>query len=308
MTMNPKPDQDGMAAMLQKLSASARRVAQGDYDAARHFFQVTGSEAETPELRELAETLGLMSVKVEWREYHLEQLLAELKKKHAELESIAALRAESGFFFCSVVFLMSIYSVAVSGLPAAGYTGERIQTVVTAGMIAVLMAFAGIFARRHRYPWASWGLTWQGGARALRESLLLGIPVALAGIAFKWILAKIPASPFFGSPVFESLALSGLEMVLYAFGVIAQEIIARGFMQASLARVLVGKYRVPAAIATASLLFAIAHLHYYSFFALLATLAGGFFFGWLFHRHGTLVGVCVIHFLLGLLIYFLGLI
>jgi len=287
--------------MLQRLTASAQQVARGNYDAAKHFFQVTGSESEMPELRALAETLGLMSVKVEGREYHLEQLLAELKKKNTELERSAALRAESGFLFCSIVFLLCIYAIVLSGILSMGGNSEATKTAMTVGLMSVLLVFVGVFVKRHHYPWAAWGLTWKGGWRALRESLLFGIPPALVGIALKWTLVKIPSSPLFGHPVFETFRVSFMVVTLYAVGAIAQEVINRGFMQTSLERILTGKYRTLVAIATASLLFAVAHLHY-SIPTMLATLLGGFFFGWLFYRHRTLVGVCVVHFLLGVLL------
>ena len=302
------PDSGRLAVILQRLTASAQQVARGNYDAAKHFFQVTGSESEMPELRALAETLGLMSVKVEGREYHLEQVLAELKKKNVELERNVALRAESGFFFCSIVFLLCIYAIVLSGILSVDCNSEATKTAITLGLVSVLLTFAGIFYRRHHYPWAAWGLTWKGGVRALRESLLFGVPLALAGIALKWILVQIPASPLFGHPVIEPFDTSFMMAAIYAFGVIAQEIINRGFMQTSLERILTGKYRALVAITTASLLFAVAHLHY-TIPTMLATLIGGFFFGWLFYRHRTLVGVCVVHLLLGLLfIDILGLI
>jgi len=288
-----------LAATLQKLTSSAQQVARGNYDAANNIFQITISESEMPELRELAETLGLMSVKVEGREYQLEQILADLKKKKAELEQSAALRTENGFLFCSIVFLLCIYAIALSSLLFAGWNHEGTEKAMTLGLTAVIFTFVGIFIKYNHHPWATWGLTWKGGIRSLWESLLFSIPVALAGITLKWALVRIPASPLFGHPIFEPL-YPPLMVAFYALVVIAQEIINRGFLQTSIERILTGKYRALMAISTASLIFAVAHLHY-AIPTMLATLLGGFFFGWLFHRHGTLVGVSVVHFLLGLL-------
>jgi len=299
--INDKKHQDlcRLVATLQKLTASAQQVAWGNYDEAKNIFRITISESEIPELCELAETLGLMSVKVEGREYQLEQLLADLKKKNAELEQSAALRAESGFIFCSIFFILCIYAIALSSLLFAGWNNANTEKAMTLGMTAAIFTFVGIFIKCHHHSWATWGLTWKGGIRSLWESLLFSIPVALTGIALKWALVRIPASPLFGHPLFEPL-YPPLMVVFYALVVIAQEIINRGFLQTSIERILTGKYRALTAISTASLIFAVAHLHY-AIPTMLATLLGGFFFGWLFHRHGTLVGVSVVHFLLGLL-------
>ncbi len=284
---------------LRKLSASARQVAEGRYAEAAGLFQVAASASETPEVRELAETLGLVSVKVEAREYKLEQTLAELRRKNAELERNAALRAESGFLFCGIVFFIGAYAITLSALLFAGWIDDDAQWGMTLGLILALLAFVGLFARRHRHPWASWGLTWWGGGRALRESLLFSLPVALGGVALKWALIRVPASPLFGHPLFEALTPPPA-LLLYAAGAVAQEVVNRGFLQTAIERMLTGKYRAEMAIVTAALLFAVAHMHY-AIPTVLATLLGGLFFGWLFHRQRTLVGVCVVHFLLGLL-------
>lgn len=301
MTNEPAcPEESRLTAGLRKLTASALQVARGDYAAAKDLFQATLPDSATPELNELAETLGLMSVKVEAREFRLEQLNAELRRKNAEIERATALRAESGFLFCSIVLLLGIYAITLSALLFAGRMTDTTERVMTVGLLAAMSAFVGVVAKRRRQPWSAWGLTWRGGWRSLRESLLFSIPVALAGIALKAALVRWPGSPWFGHPLFEGFCPLPV-MSLYALGAAVQEIVNRGFLQTSIERMLTGRHRAATAIATASLLFAVAHLHY-AIPTMAATLLGGLFFGWLFHRHRTLVGVIVVHFLLGVLL------
>jgi hypothetical protein len=58
---------------FSQLAAAAHEIIHGNYEAAGRIFQVT-RDAEAPDaLKDLAELFGLMTVKVEAREFALEQ-------------------------------------------------------------------------------------------------------------------------------------------------------------------------------------------------------------------------------------------
>ncbi|HBA85909.1 MAG TPA: hypothetical protein DCZ95_17635 [Verrucomicrobia bacterium] len=300
--MNDAPNKEGFAAVpstLRQLMKSAQEVAKGRYDAASHLFHVAGSETETPELRDLAETLGLMCVKVEAREYSLALALEDVKKKNAELEQESALRAQSGFLFFSTIVMLSVYTMILSLGLSSGWIGDATEQPLTLGLMFVILLMIGSFVKRHHYPWAAWGLTWKGSGRALTESFFFSLPWALFAIALKWKLVHTPTSAMYGHPIFE-LNCSALALFLYALVSITQEIISRGFLQTATERVLTGKYRSFMAVLTSSVLFAVLHLHY-STATMAATFVSGLFFGWLFLRQRTVVGVSAAHYLLGAL-------
>jgi membrane protease YdiL (CAAX protease family) len=284
---------------LQHLMQSAQEVAKGNYDAASNLFNVTASETEKPELRDLAETLGLMCVKVEAREFSLSLALDEVKKKNAELVREAALRAQSGFLFCSTIIMLSGYTMLLSMGLSHGWICDATEKPITLGLMFLILLMIGAFVKRHHYPWAEWGLTWTGSARSLTESLLFSLPWAVAAIALKWKLVHTPTSALYGHPIFE-LDSSLLALFIYCLVSITQEIISRGFLQTATERVLTGKYRGFTAIITSSILFAVLHLHY-STATMAATFVSGLFFGWLYYRHRTIVGVSAAHYLLGTL-------
>ncbi len=291
----------GLSAALRRLTASARQVARGDYDAARHLFQTAASESAAPDLRELAETMGLMSVKIEGREFQLEQTLEALRKKSADLEHNLTLRAESGFLFCGIIIQLCLYTFLLVSARQAGWQSPRVIWGLNLGLVLLPLVFAVTFAKRHRHSLATWGLTWRGGWRALWESLLASLPVALGLVALKLFLSGRPAAACYGHPVFELAGLPG-DWWFYALLATGQEIVARGFLQTSIERILTVRYRSLAAIGMTSLLFAVVHLHYSPGF-MLSTFAGGIFFGALYCRHRTLVGVSAAHFLLGHLVF-----
>ena len=285
---------------IQNLTKSARQIVQGDYHAAQQLFEVTANVTEAPEYRELAETLGLMSVKVEAREFDLEHKIEKIEQQRKELEHVGRLRAESGFLFCAIVLMLSTYTAVVFAGLTAGWISPRVETLITVGLLLAFLCIFGVYARRHRHAWATWGLTLKGSRRALKESLLWSVPVAATLIGLKgWLIGQSWA-PFFGQPLF-NWKLSWLIVLMYFFLAVAQEIISRGFIQTTIERILTGRHRGLVAIFTTSVIFAVAHLHY-SIATMLATMLAGLFFGWLYRRHQTIVGVSVAHFLLGTLV------
>ncbi len=285
---------------LRKLDESAQRVIRGDYNAAREMFQLTASESESPEVRELAETLGLMSVKVEAREFSLEQKIEEIGAKNRELERAGILRAESGFLFCSMVLILSVYTMVLSAGLSERWISDSTEKPITLGLMFVILVFMGVFVRRHVHPWTTWGLTWKGGGRAIAESLLWCVPWALLAVGIKWRLVHTPSNPLHGQALFD-WNLPAVPVAIYLLVAIVQEIINRGFVQSAIERVLTGKHRALMAVVTTSVMFAVAHLHY-STATMVATLVSGLFFGWLYRRHQTVVGVSLAHFLLGTLV------
>ena len=296
-----------MPRILEHLTDSAWKIIAGDYQAAQHLFTVTANESEAPECRHLAETLGMMAVKLEAREFALEQKLEVIQEQKREIENAGALRAESGFLFCAIILLLSGYTILLAIGKTLGWFPGLGASYATMGLLGILMCFFAVYARRHKHAWATWGLTWKGGRKALAESLLVCALSAPAIIGLKWWLVRQSGTSSFGRPVFSG-SISIVPAAAYLISAIGQEIISRGFIQSTLERVLVGKHQGSVAIVTSSVLFAVAHLHY-SNRIVLATMFSGFVFGWLYRRHRTLVGVCIAHVLLGTLaIDILGLI
>ena len=87
--------------------------------------------------------------------------------------------------------------------------------------------------------------------------------------------------------------------VLYTFHAPFQEFVVRGCLQGSLQEFLRGTYRQSVAVVGSNLIFAAFHLYLSLGFAVL-TFVPGLLWGWLYRRHGTLVGVALSHVLVGL--------
>ena len=103
------------------------------------------------------------------------------------------------------------------------------------------------------------------------------------------------------SPPPPGLPASGFNPWLAAAYVVfapLQELIYRGGVQGSLSHFLTGPRREWLAIVGANIIFSAAHLYVSPGLAVMAFVAG-LFWGWLYARQGTLVGVSVSHVLLG---------
>ena len=70
--------------ILTHLIDLTRDVSQGVYDRAGEIFEYTKTGDYPERIAELAEAFGMMIVKVEGREYQLEQIIEELRQKNEE--------------------------------------------------------------------------------------------------------------------------------------------------------------------------------------------------------------------------------
>ncbi len=70
--------------LLQNLSAICKQITHGDYVKAKELFSLTQGTCVPGVIQDLAEIFGMMLVKLETREFQLEQLVAELEAAYAQ--------------------------------------------------------------------------------------------------------------------------------------------------------------------------------------------------------------------------------
>ena len=216
------------------------------------------------------------------------------------------LRSVMGRF---TLLLMLAYTLYTWVLGTAVQVKEALgrSEFVTVPAILVCCAIMYAFVRVSGYPARFFGLTREHAGRHAREAVLLTLPLMASAVALKLaLLAWVPA--MHGLPVFQMLSepppglpASGFNPWLAAAYVIFapfQELIYRGGVQGPLSQFLTGRWRTWQAIFGANVIFSAAHLHISPGLAGTAFVAG-LFWGWLYARQGSLVGVSVSHVLLG---------
>jgi uncharacterized membrane protein YczE len=224
---------------------------------------------------------------------HLEEALHEERK-----------RVELGRFMSRVLIGTCLYMFALVLM-------QPLKALVpdsAAFSVVVLLGFAfGLYMniRTSMYPPSAYGFTLAHWRPALREALLFSLPFLALIVGLKWVLLQ-------NSPAFDGLRLFDfyrhtglgtggtlLVVLAYALFVPVQEMVARSGIQSSLMMFLRPKHRVPMSIFMSTLLFSATHLHTsFEFAALVFPM--GLFWGWLYSRHPTLVGVVFSHLLIGI--------
>lgn len=213
-------------------------------------------------------------------------------------------RAEMGRFVSRVLFGTCLYMYALGTLQALkGDVADT--TMVTVPLIALFAIGLCINIHSSIYPARVYGFTLDNWKLAVIDAVLLSLPVAVLIVVVKWMLVEL-YPPMAGQRVFDfyqskdvGLVATLLAAVGYAIFAPVQELIARSGMQSSLAMFLTGPYRVPLSIFLSTLLFSSTHLHVSVMLAILV-FPLGLFWGWLYARHPTLIGVSLSHVALGL--------
>ena len=219
------------------------------------------------------------------------------------------LQVAAARFIAFLIFTLSIYAFALSLLTRFA-TQTSSNTLVTVSLMLVMTATVLNFVRRLGFPVGFYGLTLAGWRRAVAESLAATFAVCALVVALKWSLVRAGVSP--GHALFEpSAAINaataaqrpvGLWLamaILYTVHAPFQEFIVRGCLQGALQEFLRGTYGQSVAVIGSNLIFSAFHLYLSLGFAVV-TFVPGLLWGWLYRRHGTLVGVAVSHVLVGL--------
>jgi CRP-like cAMP-binding protein len=221
-----------------------------------------------------------------------------------------ALQLAMGRFLTFIIFLLSLYAYALSGLSRFA-AGSSSTTPITLGLSILLIGVAFAMMRRLGYPLAFYGLTTRGWRRAVVEGVLFTIPLCAVVVAVKWLLLRV-AWDLASKPMFEPFSALNLAVMqtagagtlvlmatLYVIHAPLQEYLVRGTLQSPLQHFLAGAGGHWSPIVASNLIFSAFHLHL-SFGFALVTFLPGLFWGWLYARHGTLIGVSVSHVILGL--------
>lgn len=216
-------------------------------------------------------------------------------------------RAVMGRF---TLLLMLAYTLYTWVLGTAMHVKQSLghSEFVTVPAIFICSAILFVFMRVSGYPARFFGLTTEHAGRHVREALLFTLPLLAGTVLIKLaLLAWVPAMQ--GLPVFQMFAepapglpaSSGFNPWLalaYVFFAPFQELIYRGGVQGPLSHFLTGRWRNGLAIVGANIIFSAAHLYVSPGLAVTAFVAG-LFWGWLYARQRSLIGVAVSHVLLG---------
>jgi CRP-like cAMP-binding protein len=227
-------------------------------------------------------------------------------------------RAYTGELIIFTLFLLSFY-MFTTRLVARIYPEILSSTLISVSLMVIFVIALGHMAKHSGHSKEFFGISLKNWRPAVVESLIFTVPLLLAIIVYKWLLLEL--SPAFANRHLFDLsvqvsktaqhtppAIKALLVMLYMIFVPVQELIIRGILQSSFYFILVGPHKMFWAILLSNLLFSDIHVHF-SLEVGLIVLIPGFFWGWLYARQKTLIGVIVSHLIAGVwALYIVGLV
>ncbi len=177
------------------------------------------------------------------------------------------------------------------------------------GVILFQAIAAILIIAKSKYPLAFYGITLKYWSREARQAVLISIPLLILFTAAKWILINT-VSKYNSIPLIELFPeKSEYIQFYYVFSIIylllipLQEFVVRGCFQGCLRNFFVNRNRVLISILGSNLLFASEHAVKSIPFAI-AVFFMGVFWGYLYERQKSLVGVIISHTLIGIWVFY----
>ena len=199
--------------------------------------------------------------------------------------------------------MVFVYTSALGVLRQLSATGGS-STITTSTLLVLMAAGAAWIMKTSGFPAATFGFSLARWRWVVLDSLAWSAVFCAAITAIKWGLIT-------SSPGYAHLQLfnpwtspDGLGATMLAYGLYVvlspvQEFVARGMMQGSLQKMLTGDYVALRSIVVANAIFSISHQHLGLGYAL-AVFIPGLFWGWMYYRQQSLLGVSLSHVLIGL--------
>ncbi|MBT3532467.1 MAG: response regulator [Rhodospirillaceae bacterium] len=279
-------------------------------------FSAAGNDPELMRVRDkvklsVGRTLAL-------RLTHSDEAIAE---NLSERLAAAQVKQTAGRFVIMLVCYLAMYTLSMRLLLDLDLMATSYGVALAVMFVVAFLPFL-INVRTGPFSFAELGMTLKGAGPALVEAIGLSLVFLAALAALKFLLVTV-APDYQGYAIFdfarnsvrpEPAGAMDTQFHLINFVALAlfapiQEVIVRCGLQSLIWRFLSGTdgHRAIIAILASNLLFAAAHTHLDIPFAL-AIFVGGLFWGWLFHRRRSIVGVAVSHILIaGVAVFGLGL-
>ncbi len=292
---------NNLAAAVSVLIEHAREIIAGSFRNVDKIFSLTDKKKYSPEIAELAETFGMMSVKVEAREFALEQTIAELREKKADLENVNRIRTQLASIFISVVLLITFYTFVLGFLNSGWITRHEslssIKVYISRGLEIITLLIVIRMIIMSRLPLRNFGITLEGWKRSVAESLTVSAVVIGFLFLFK-MAAQIYWPGLFKETKLVQWGYFDYTYIVYLVVAPLQEFITRGTVQSTLMRLFTGRRSGFLAIVVTSFLFGSLHVYASINLAVVALLTS-WLWGWMYNRQKNLIGVSLSHFLIG---------
>jgi CRP-like cAMP-binding protein/membrane protease YdiL (CAAX protease family) len=243
------------------------------------------------------------------------QVTVESLKSELELSKA---KVAMGKFMIHLLFVLAVYMYAFKIIEKMA--NSSVSTSVISIPLIIFFAMAVLMMMKSSgYSMQFYGLTTNNWRNSLQDSVFVSIILILCIVLIKWLSISL-------IPQFHNLSLIHLSfnaggmkainelgqtnipiliILIFAYLVFTpiQELICRGALQSSLQEFLTGPSRIWWAIIISNILFSVTHLHV-SISLALSVFLPGLFWGWMYARNKTLIGVSLSHLIVGGMAFF----
>jgi len=223
---------------------------------------------------------------------HLRDQLAEANARAA----LGSLLITIIVLFAGFVFTVAMASRMVQTMSDTLLLNIPIIVIFASALFVVLW--------RSGFPMKMYGLHLEHAGHYAWQAVLWTSPLLVLIVLVKWWLLQtnpeMAGQPLFegGDKLRESFTFTVVSIIGYSVLAPVQEFITRSGIQSALAVHLAGKHAKINAYLIACLMFSFSHIHLAPIMVLMVTPLG-LFWGWIFMRQQSLVGVSVSHILVG---------
>ncbi|PIS03342.1 MAG: hypothetical protein COT85_00660 [Chlamydiae bacterium CG10_big_fil_rev_8_21_14_0_10_42_34] len=261
---------------------------------------------EPTEEKTYLKVLALLAKKVS---QHLRKADTSIIESLREKINMLDLHEQTSKMLLAVFIIMSIW-FNVAKIIDIFYTRKDLaDPIFTSAMLFLFVIPCAYIVKISKYPLSFYGLTTNHWARYALEGVICSTPILVLGLFAKLILIK-------NIPEFKDLSLIPVQTIIdnyrsilifgaaYILLVPAQEFIVRGVLQSCFKNFFQGRNRVFLAILSSNLVFQMLHT-VKGFWLAIISFFLGLFWGALFEKQKSLVGVCVSHALIGATLFFI---
>ncbi len=212
------------------------------------------------------------------------------------------LRTQFGQFFIYILLLLGI-GFSLNQYVETHYVDLRKQpNIFSWTYLIVLVLPIAIMAKSFHYTLRDVGVTLIGWKKSLIEGLIIGGVLAVIFLSLAWFYVNVLNGQRLPS---ERGPITVLVVASYFTHAYLQELMSRGIVQTTLQRFYEDERGIKTVVIV-SALFGIFHTHISLKFAAL-TFFGSLIFGFIYLRHRNLIGVTIVHTILGTCARYLGL-
>lgn len=279
--------------ILKQLQTVISSITKGDYSVGKEIEQFIDEKKYSNDVTEFAESLNLMSLKLEAREQELENTIETLKEKNAELTDSIKKREFMSSFFTVLLLIITVFIFSVNiiqRIPSVNYYFGRATEVF-------FILFSIFVVRKSKLPLKNFGLQLKGALKAIKESLVFSVVLIAFMFLLKFWLREYNVAEFQGDWfLYSFLSFEGIMYLPICF---VQELLTRGIAQTSIEFGIEHKHKSIIAVVIASCIFGAVHITSSFEFALISIILSCCW-GYLYSRHRTIVGVAISHYLIGM--------